>query len=159
MDNIRKRIHYINEVAKYETILKPYLSQFFKPFEGKKVLTADNELIAKIKLDYPEYNPEPFGDEKTEVQYIITRGGWDVLMCEISLVFFGRGNAHYERDYIRLYNLKNNILTIPIDDKIIFINPDEEIQKIKEYKKLIKEAYNIKKTIKISEDIYKYTEF
>jgi len=156
MNNIRKRIHYINEVAKYETILKPYLSQLFKQFEGKKVLNADNELITKIKLDYPEYNPQPFGDEKTGVQYIITRGGWDVLMCEISLVFFCKGNAHYERDYIRLYQLKDNIITTPIDDKIIFINPDEEIKKIREYKRLSEAAYNIKTKIKVPEEVYRY---
>jgi len=159
MNSLKRHIHYMNEVAKYETILKPYLSQFFKTFEGKKVLTADNRLIAKIKLDYPEYKPEPFENEKTEVHYITTREQRGVLACKVSLIFWGEGYTHYEEDYLRLYHLENNILTTPIDDEIVFINPEEEIQKIRQYKKLSEEAHNIKRTIKVPESIYKYIQF
>jgi len=157
MENLKKSVHYINQVSKCKTVLKPFLLEFFKQYEGKKIINANGYLTTKITINYPNFQPQPYEGEKAEIQYLITRQSGNVLVCDISLVFWiVDKSAHFERGTLYLYKVHDGILESPLDDEIEYIDAEEEIKKVRQYKQLSEEAYNIKTKIKVPEEVYRY---
>jgi hypothetical protein len=147
-------------------IFLPKLAEFV----GKKIFTASGEKTKAFVMDYEIIRslvpqPQQLGDLKPQIQncYLDTKYG--CLNLEISLCLYGNGGSKYTKRTVELGKSKDGQIIDSLNtyEDIVkmygfddLINAEEELQKIRKFKELEKQAQEAQSRIKVDVAFYKY---
>lgn len=146
-------------------VILPSLDQFI----GKKIFTVSGDKTKTYAPTADIYRalvpqPEAVGELKANIQNCYLDASYGRLELKLRLSFYGISNKYLEKS-LTLGEIKDGqtIDSLRTMEEIIknnnldeLMNADEELQKVRTYKKLQEQADEAKSKIKVGYEFYKY---
>ncbi len=156
-----------NEYRRVANIILEHVKSATVPFIGKKIETQTGltakyaEALNMRQFDKMEVNPLP-GGNWARIHHISIKFDYANVYVEISLVFGnGNGGCIYDKQSFYFGKMENGLLASVNENCKVeteVLNYEVELGKIMQYRKAEKEMQDIKSTIRVGSEVYKYME-
>lgn len=177
MDNLKDLSDAIHKLNEYRRVARPILArikELSKPFVGKKIQTLQglsSKFNEAIKAEYETLKatvvkPLPYA-KWASIHAIYVENRYNDLQVKISVCFSnGSTGCSYEERTFYFGKVENGVLTeikadsdpsCQISDMVL--DYDTELAKIKEFRRLEKQAENAQDKILVNREVYKYITF
>ena len=160
-----EHVHMLNESIRLKNLIIESLPKQLEPFLNQKIAKVGGGLIEKFRksITFPDFVPVPISGGFAVLHYCLIKPSYSSLYVEFSISFTGGSYdnnsyyCHYESNSIYLGTVNNQTLEkINNFELLPSIDAEKEIEEINQLKELEQKIDNLKRSINVSESIYKY---